>query len=168
MEPGIRLNGRRFEGAKMVPKKIIAILALLLSTACNTRSNQDYATAAPCLDISNASARVTLRGTLRRQTFAGSPNFESIATGDDEENTFILGLPDSICLDDGGEFADPVERVVTVQIGIGSPAVAPILAASVGQVIEVTGAAFAAHTGHHHAPLVILADQAVVPGNQRP
>jgi hypothetical protein len=146
----------------MTPKNTIAILALLVSTAGNAQSNQTGLTASPCLNISNASDRVTLRGTLRRQAFPGSPNFESIANGDQAEDTFILELPDSICLNDGGEFADPAERVVTVHVGIGSQDVAPILAAAVGQVIEVSGEAFAAHTGHHHAPLVLLAGQVSV------
>ena len=144
-------------------------IAVMLCSACGVSAVETKASHPSCIDVSQADTRLSLRGTLRQQLFAGPPNFESIANGDEERRTFILELPESICLNDGGDFANPSERVVTVHVGIGAPDVAPLLTALVGHVIEVEGEAFASHTGHHNAPLVLLADResATIQGRQQ-
>ena len=139
--------------------KFILPLMVLFSSAPVVSAADDGALQPPCVDVSKADTRLSLRGTLRQQLFAGPPNFESIANGDEERRTFILELPASICLNDGGAFADPSERVVTVHVGIAAPEVGPLLTALVGHVIEVEGEAFPSQTGHHNAPLVLLADR---------
>lgn len=107
-------------------------------------------------------AMLTVSGRLTLQLFPGPPNYESIAAGDVEERTFIVELPQAICIDDNGEFADSSERFVTVQISSSQEALMGVLRASVGRQVTVSGEGFASHTGHHHAPLVVLVDRVSV------
>ena len=69
-----------------------------------------------------------------------------------------MQLPHAVCLDDGGEFANPSERFARVQIGGTSEALNKMLRASVGRKVKVSGEAFAANTRHHHVPMVVMAD----------
>jgi Domain of unknown function (DUF4431) len=151
-----------------VQTKFVLPVMVLLGLACGVSAAEDQALQPTCVDVSQADTRLSLRGTLRQQLFAGPPNFESIANGDEERRTFILELPESICLNDGGDFSDPSERVVTVHVGVGAPEVSPLLMALVDRVIEVEGEAFASHTGHHNAPLVLLADRVSATVQGRP
>lgn len=112
-----------------------------------------------CLRLTGTTSRITLKGRLTLRRFPGPPNFSSIAAGDAEERVFILELPRGVCIDDGGEFADPARRVVTVQISAAPGLVLVALRKSVGRDVAVSGQGFAAHTGHHHAPLVLIADE---------
>jgi hypothetical protein len=116
-------------------------------------------TASGCIDLSRASSTFSAEGRLTLRHFAGPPNYESIARGDADESAFILELAESVCLDDGGDFADPAERVRFVQVAANAEAVRRRLRAAVGRRVLVSGEAFAAHTGHHHAPLVLFADR---------
>jgi hypothetical protein len=118
-------------------------------------------TAAGCIGVAGAGAPVTATGRLRLRTFAGPPNYESVAGGDAAERTFILELPRPACID-GGEFADPSERVVTVHLSSNDAAIRARLRRAVGRRVTASGEGFAAHTGHHHAPLVLLADRLTV------
>lgn len=113
---------------------------------------------AGCMRITSFQSRVTVSGRLTLQLFPGPPNYESIQSGDAEERTFIIELPRAACLDDGGEFADPSHHFVTVHVSSVEEPLMAVLGASVGRQVTVTGEGFAAHTGHHHAPLVVLAD----------
>jgi len=109
-----------------------------------------------CVDASRADALVTLAGKLTLQSFAGPPNYESIAQGDAEEQALILELPRRICLDDG-EFADGSERFDRVHIHAMEPDLLRTLRQSIGQEVTVAGRAMGAHTAHHRAPLVLFA-----------
>lgn len=115
-----------------------------------------------CISVTDARSRISVSGRLTLQLFPGAPNFESIAAGDAEERTFIVELPVAACIDDGGEFADPAERFVTVQVSGGQDRLSAVLKAAVGGKVIVEGEGFASHTGHHHAPLVVLADRVSV------
>jgi Domain of unknown function (DUF4431) len=139
------------------------IVALTLASA-ETGQAQVSAkvTKSGCIDVSGAKARIVVSGKLTLQLFAGPPNFESIAKGDAEERTFILELPRRVCAYDGDEFADPNERFDRVHVSSSNPAMMRVLKAAVGRQIVAVGEAFSAHTGHHHAPLVILADRVTV------
>lgn|GEM_PF-2479394 len=134
--------------------------ATLLLAASQTASGQlgGEAAASGCIDVSGAQARVSATGLLVRRTFPGPPNYASIAEGDEEERTFILELPETACIEDGNEFADPRERVATVHVSARDAALMKALGTAAGRRVTVSGAGFAAHTGHHHAPLVVLAD----------
>ena len=114
-------------------------------------------TADGCVDV--ARAPVIAEGRLTLRSFPGPPNYESIAAGDAEERAFILELPASACIDDGGDFADPGERFVTVHVVALRSDLAGRLRSSVGSEVAVSGEGFAAHTGHHHAPLVLMVEE---------
>ena len=113
-----------------------------------------------CLDLKR-SAKISVAGRLVSQLFAGPPNFESIAQGDAEERTLILELPSRICATDG-EFIQPNEYFDRIQLSSSDPAILGVLNSAVGHEINVTGEGFGAHTGHHHAPLVMLVEEVSV------
>ena len=115
-----------------------------------------------CIDVSATDAEVSVQGRLTRQIFPGPPNYESIAAGDAEERIFIVELPGEVCVDDGGDFADPSERFITVHVSSSDQVLMDVLGAAVGRRVTVVGNGFASHTGHHHAPLVVLASQVTV------
>ena len=97
---------------------------------------------------------VTLSGTLRRATYAGPPNYESIRRGDKPETIWVLRLSLPICV------------VATDDINVregDQKEVQLILAAEqfkkyrklIGQKVLGTGTLFHAHTGHHHKLLLL-------------
>lgn len=112
-----------------------------------------------CVRVSDPKSKLSVSGRLTLQLFPGAPNFESIAAGDAEERTFIVELPQAACIDDGGDFADPSEKFVTVQVSGAQDRLSAVLKAAVGRRVIVEGEGFASHTGHHHAPLVVIADR---------
>lgn len=117
------------------------VLAVLLSAAAPT---------ANCLDVHNGAGLVSLEGRLDRRVFV-TPD-----VGDGRpERDYILILRRPICIDDGGDFADPNRRFVQVQLYSGTGALWPRLRAAVGHQVRVAGIGFAAQTAHHHAPLVV-------------
>ena len=99
---------------------------------------------------------MTVSGVLSSHVFAGPPSYESIAKGDAPEKAFILKLAQQTCADDG-EFIDGTTMFDRVHVSSYSPALLSALKAAVGRHVTVTGEAFGAHTGHHHAPLVLFA-----------
>jgi len=112
-----------------------------------------------CLDISEANSKVTFTGKLTTQLFAGPPNYESIADGDAEERAFILELQARQCANDGGQFLEQDQSFDRVHLSSMEPALLRILSAAVGRDVTVTGEAFGSHTGHHHAPVVMMVEQ---------
>jgi Domain of unknown function (DUF4431) len=109
-----------------------------------------------CIAIPPAGdAAVTLEGRLGRHVFPGPPNYEDVRSGDRPEPTYILTLAAPVCVDDGGEFADPGVRFDRVQLYTGTDALWPRLRAGIGRRVRIQGQGFAAQTGHHHAPLVV-------------
>lgn len=115
-----------------------------------------------CVRVSDPQSTVVVSGRLTLQLFPGVPNFESIAAGDAEERTFIVELPSAACIDDGGDFAEPTEKFVTVQVSGERDSLSNVLTAAVGRQVVIEGEGFASHTGHHHAPLVVMAEQVTV------
>ena len=118
--------------------------------------------ASGCVSLGAPQSRVSATGRLTLRRFAGAPNHRSIAAGDAPERTFILELPSSACIDDGGDFANPSERFATVHVSARDPALLRALRAARGRRVTVSGEGVASHTGHHRAPLVILADRVTV------
>ncbi|WP_374354427.1 DUF4431 domain-containing protein [Chitinimonas sp.] len=109
---------------------------------------------APCLSYRQP---VALSGKLQRLTFAGPPNFESVARGDAAETGFYLKLGQPVCTTgnpDDDEMYLPQRGVALVQLVLdtqGYAALRPYL----DQSISLQGRLFAQHTGHHHAPLLL-------------
>lgn len=145
---------------KFAPALLLALTgAFLPSGQAALGQAQGPFTPEGCLKLA-PSGQVRLRGRLSVRVFPGPPNFESVKQGDAPERTYLLTLPKPICLDDGRDgFADPSARFDQVQVSTQNPDLWPRLRASLGRTVAVDGDGFAAFTGHHHAPLVVLADQ---------
>jgi hypothetical protein len=101
---------------------------------------------------------VTLRGRIVRRTFAGPPNYESIARGDEREQVWLLHLAKPICVSPGTD--SPKETSVSdVQLVFteGRPQYdryRPL----VGQQVIASGTLFHAITGHHHTKVLLTVD----------
>lgn len=119
------------------------------------------AQAPACIDLSLPDAKTTVTGKLSVQTFAGPPNYESIANGDAEERALILELPSRMCASDG-EFIDGTTAFDRVHVSSDVPALLDVLNAAVGRRVTIRGEAVGAHTGHHRAPLVLFAEEVTV------
>lgn len=135
--------------------KLLASAALLLSlpqlSAAQVLGDR---TPSGCISVADVQARVTVTGRLTVSTFTDPYGIE---------RAYLVQLPYAICLDDGGEFADPNERFARVQVGGSTEALDKMLRELVGRTIKVSGGAFAAHTHHHHVPLVVVADHITYP-----
>lgn len=119
-----------------------------------------------CLNLTQTRSQATVSGMLTVHLFSGPPNYESIAKGDAEERTFILELPSRLCADDG-EFIRPNASFDRVHVGASDDVILSVLKAAIGKTVTVRGEAFGAHTGHHHAPLVLMANQVTVASGAR-
>lgn len=101
---------------------------------------------------------VTLHGTIQVKAFPGPPNYQSIADGDAPETGWYLQLQDTICLKasaraDGIDKAE--EDVNEVQLVLKQE-LYHRYRDMVGKKIAVIGTLFHAHTGHHHAKILIV------------
>ncbi|QKC83512.1 DUF4431 domain-containing protein [Mesorhizobium sp. NZP2077] len=106
--------------------------------------------AAACLDLSKQPA-ISASGELIRPMFAGPPNFEDVRKGDAPEPSYILALDSPFCVT-GDDFLEDGQTIDRIQLLDDKG----ILLKLVGHPIEVTGNdPFGAHTGHHHAPLLM-------------
>jgi hypothetical protein len=112
-----------------------------------------------CLDVKQTNV-LSFEGTLNYRIFAGPPNYEDVRKGDTPEPTYILTLDEPICAS-GDEFVDPRDKFSQVQIfpefsDKAAPALSRDLRRWVGKRVVVEGTSpFGAHTGHHHAPLML-------------
>jgi Domain of unknown function (DUF4431) len=120
---------------------------------------------APCL--SYGPAKVTLSGKLERRTLPGVPNYESARNGDKPETHFYLKLSSPICTtgDRNSAAAHPVTGVSRIQL-IFSESDFAVFRPLTGKRLTVQGALISAHTGHHHAR-VLMDHVAIVRSNSR-
>ncbi|MBB5368240.1 MULTISPECIES: DUF4431 domain-containing protein [unclassified Janthinobacterium] len=101
---------------------------------------------------------VTLAGKLHRETFPGSPNFESVADGDERETGFYLTLAQPICTQaDSGSDRQAHESVREVQLVLSKEQYAS-LRPQLGQQLKLRGQLFSSFTGHHHADVLLRVD----------
>jgi len=112
-------------------------------------------TAAGCINAAEPDAAVLVKGRLVTATFTDDYG---------KERAYLLELPKPTCIDDGGEFADPGAQFAQVQVAGTNSATERTLRKSVGRKVEVSGKAFAAHTRHHHRPMVVLVDRVTPAG----
>ena len=95
-------------------------------------------------------AVVRLTGVLERVTFAGPPNYESVAKGDAAETYFVLRLPESVCIDDPSQGRVSATKVqLLLDRGQYSR-----YRGQVGKRVTLSGVLWPAETGHHHTPLM--------------
>jgi hypothetical protein len=85
-----------------------------------------------------------------------TPNYESIKKGDAPETGYYLLAKQFICTIDspGAEIHESKKGVRLVQLVLdekGYEKLRPLL----GKSVKIKGSLFSAHTGHHHAPLLL-------------
>jgi Domain of unknown function (DUF4431) len=104
--------------------------------------------------LSYEPTEVTLVGVVTFKTFAGPPNYESVASGDRAERVAVLELKEPICV--RGKSPDlinePRDGIMTVQLVIISRSPVTLVE---GHKIAVTGTLFGSHTGHHRTPVLL-------------
>lgn len=95
---------------------------------------------------------VALQGTIRRHTFPGPPNYESVAKGDAAERVWVLHLVKPICVSASSDW-EKETGVSDVQLVItnGYSQYRKFL----GRKVVVSGTMYRAHTGHHHTKVLL-------------
>jgi hypothetical protein len=122
---------------------------------------------APCIDLKQTST-LSFEGTLSYSIFAGPPNYEDVRKGDTPEPTYILKLDAPICAT-GDEFLNPNDRFDKIQVypadsGVAGRLLSRDLRRLAGRRVMVEGnSAFGAHTGHHHASLLLPVTNIAIP-----
>jgi hypothetical protein len=112
-----------------------AVLALAIPTAA----------AAACLQADTDGQVVEGRLTVQNAKDANSRT----------ERPFILQLSSSACMQ-GPDADDNVKNTRTIHVAPLNERLQPAFHHLVGKTVVVSGNAFAAHTAHHHAPIVML------------
>ena len=97
---------------------------------------------------------VSLSGTIKRRTFAGPPNYESVAKGDQPEQVWVLRLARSICVSASGD-QEEEKNVSDLQLVFTDAEEYRRYKSFVGQPVTVNGGLFHAHTGHHHTTVLL-------------
>lgn len=137
--------------SRVILSPAIVLACWLMSLASEARSE--------CLNVASPNP-VTLRGTLTFQIFGGPPYNGGVTKGDMPEPTYILKLDQALCAQ-GDDFVEPNASIDRVQVfpeydARGASALFSKLRALVGTRVRVEGRSpFGAHTGHHHAPLLL-------------
>ncbi len=128
------------------------LLAAALCAACLP------ATAAKCLPYEPA--QVDLQGIVKRKTFPGPPNYESVKSGDAAETGFYLVLQKPVCTVDthNTEEGGSLDKVTLVQLVLNQTQYA-LLRPKLGQMVGVRGGLFGASSPHHHAELLMMVKQ---------
>src|SRR6185437_3135621 len=111
---------------------------------------------AACLDLKPEAHRA-FEGSLYFRVFAGRPNYSSVNRGDEPEPTYILKMDHPVCVD-GDASSDAIDKADEVQIfpDHDKDGLFRSMRRLVGRRVRVEGkSAFAAFTGHHHAPLLL-------------
>lgn len=130
--------------------KWLLVCTLTLSGTAAAHAAQDA-----CYDLSQHQPS-SLIGKLHHHIFPGPPNYEDVQAGDHPEPTYLLELDADICLQGDPDFADPELRFKQVHVVPGDGA-SDIMASMIGSRVTVSIVdRWAAHTGHHRAPLVAV------------
>jgi len=98
---------------------------------------------------------VSLNGIIKRHTFPGPPNYESVKKGDEPEQVWVLHLSSPICVSassDGDAQSDISDLQLVLVEGQKQYARYRSL---LGTRVEVTGKLFQAETGHHHTKVLL-------------
>jgi hypothetical protein len=131
----------------------------LLLVSCFSMCAAALSVNAACINLKQTSS-LSFEGALSYRIFAGPPNYEDVRKGDAPEPAYILTLDASVCVE-GDEFLNPGQPFDKIQVypadrnGVGH-ALWRDLRQLVAKRVSVEGkSAFGAHTGHHHAPLLL-------------
>lgn len=104
-----------------------------------------------CLRYESA---VRLRGTIRRETFPGRPNYESVERGDEPETIWLLQLARPLCATADGEDSESERDVHEVQLVL-TPRQYQRWRTLVGARVVAAGKLFHSSTGHHHTRVLL-------------
>ncbi len=140
---------------KIVPYVFLALVAALGMGAALVGASASDNT---CLDLKE-SQTISFEGVLTQKIFPGPPNYEDVRKGDKPEPTYILQLKKPICVL-GDEFINPKKQIDRVQVfpdaDDNNKSLWNELRKLVDKIVVVDGnKPFGAHTGHHHAPLLL-------------
>ena len=129
-------------------KRILLLIVLLTASAWTVP-----AVAQDCLTYEPD--KVVLPGTIRRHTFPGPPNYESVARGDAREDVWVLRLSKPICVSASADW-ERESNVTDVQLVLAEgqkqyDQYRPFL----GKSVAVSGTLFQGHTGHHHTRVLL-------------
>ncbi len=112
---------------------------------------------AACLDLKR-DARLSFEGSLYFQVFGGPPYNGGVNKGDTPEPTYILKLDHPVCVE-GNDLSDAIDKADEVQVFAADANQATLFESMrrlAGRKVRVEcKSAFTAHTGHHHAPLLL-------------
>jgi len=97
---------------------------------------------------------IELTGTVKRVTFPGPPNYESVDEGDRPEQYWVLYLPKAICvdIDPNNDINEAEKNIKSLQLIIHDYDTYSNL---LGQKVTVKGELTHAITGHHHTNVLI-------------
>ena len=138
----------------MKSKIIILIVTILVCAVFAISQNPHSNKTSPCLDYEPS--RVELVGTIKRQTFPGRPNYESIAKCDEPEPYWILHVAKPFCVNASEDWLEKEIRVSRVQlVFIGSGNEYRRYRQLVGRKVVVAGSLFHQITGHHHTKILL-------------
>lgn len=110
------------------------------------------ATPAACFEY--APAVVTISGVVESQLYPGPPNYESIAKGDKQETFWFLKLDEPVCTESDDVDAPARIGIRRVQLVLDPSASQP-QASLLNKRAIARGSLFTAHTGRHHADVLI-------------
>jgi hypothetical protein len=131
---------------------------LLCFSICTSSAN------AACIDVKQTKS-VSFEGTLSYNIFPGQPNYEDVRKGDAPEPTYLPKLDAPICAT-GDDFLNRLDKiqVYPADSGVAGRFLSIDLRRLAGKRVVVEGnSAFGAHTGHHHAPLLLPITNVAVP-----
>jgi hypothetical protein len=130
-------------------------MALLLGACCH--AEQDEISRDKPQSCLSYEKQITLAGTISESTYAGPPNYESIAGGDAAEKDLFLTLDNPVCLRKNPSSVNnaAVIRITKFQLAGGKGKLKSLFSLS-GKRVEVTGKIFGMFNGHHHTPALIM------------
>ena len=96
---------------------------------------------------------VALKGTIKQHTFAGPPNYESVAKGDRAEQVWVLHLAEPICVSASADW-EKETGVSELQLVFANGR-RQYGKSLLGRKVAVDGTLFRAHTGHHHTKVLL-------------
>lgn len=134
-------------------KTVLAFFLLLTPLAASTAVQPPA-----CLRFEPETSVIT--GKLIRETAPGPPNFEDVSQGDRADVGWRLRPDKAVCVRAGAgdnPYESDLDDVTHIQLVL-SPEQYEKHRSLVGKKVTATGKLFAAHTAHHHTPVLLSVD----------
>jgi hypothetical protein len=129
-------------------KAMFLLLALLVTLpALSTEATEQCITYEP--------NTINLYGRITRKVFAGPPNYENVAKGDEAEQVWVLRLNRPVCVAASAQW-EAEANVSEIQLVFGEGISQYNRYESLlGKKVVAKGRLFHAHTGHHHTRVLL-------------